>query len=479
MKRVVPRGLIVAICISFAFFIAYTIISVLRQQHFLSGYDLAVIDQAIWKYSQFKAPISTNQTYAFTSILNDHVELIFILIAPLFWLWNSIYVLYILQAAAICSSAVAVYLLAKVNGLKTIVALALVVSFLGFYGIQNAIWSDVHSIIFGVSFLTWFIYCMESRRLKLSWLFFFLTIICKEDLALLTLLVSAILFITQKRKDTLLLMGISILYLYGIFYIYFPHFIPGGYRFQSKDGLLAHINIANMWNSQERRDVLVYSSISFGFLPLLSPLQLLPAVFDLAKYFILGNAVVTGAQNIFEHYRSSLAILLVWPTIYSIAKWKWLNNAIIAVYLILCCVFVQFVLHLPLSYLTKSWFLTTPKSVHSINAMLAKVPNNASIVTQINILPHLSHRDLEFIMWPNIKEFKQNSPCGHKSCPWFYWAGKPNYMIADVSSDWDSRYWLTNQKEFIQGVQDLEKENVIRPITQDGTTKIYQVLSRP
>ena len=95
------------------FFIAYALMGIIRQTHFLSGYDLAVADQAMWKYSHFNAPISTNHAYAFTPILWDHVEFIYPLLVPFYWIFNSIYTLIILQAFAITSSGLAVWLLAK------------------------------------------------------------------------------------------------------------------------------------------------------------------------------------------------------------------------------------------------------------------------------------------------------------------------------------------------------------------------------
>src|SRR5437763_1191139 len=89
-----------------------------------------------------------------------------------------------------------------------------------------------------------------------------------------------------------------------------------------------------------------------------------------------------------------------------------------AIYLLLCVCFFQFLLHLPLSYLTKKWFWTTPESVQSIHMVLKKLPPDVSVMTQANIITHESHRDEALIMWPNTKDFKQNSPCGKLNCIW-------------------------------------------------------------
>jgi uncharacterized membrane protein len=109
------------------FFIAYSVLAVVRHLHFLSGYDFAVVDQAIWKYSQFKAPISTNITYAFTPLLWDHVELTFPFLAPIYWFTNNPAALFVLQAAAATYSGMAVFLLAKRKQLISSICYALLI----------------------------------------------------------------------------------------------------------------------------------------------------------------------------------------------------------------------------------------------------------------------------------------------------------------------------------------------------------------
>ena len=221
MKKLLTSRLLLPFCICLLFFVAYTSIGVIRHMHFLTGYDLADVDQAIWKYSRFEAPISTNLTYAFTPILWDHVELIYPLLVPFYWMANSVYTLIILQAFGICSSGVAVWLLCKKYKLSDFNTFALLVSYLSFYGIQNAIWADVHSLVFGITFLVWFLYFIEIKKWKTASVFFLLTIICKEDMALLTLLLSLVLFYFRRDKQLLWYVGGSIAYLLFIYEIYF------------------------------------------------------------------------------------------------------------------------------------------------------------------------------------------------------------------------------------------------------------------
>ncbi len=72
-----------------------------------------------------------------------------------------------------------------------------------------------------------------------------------------------------------------------------------------------------------------------------------------------------------------------------------------------------------------------------------------------------------------------NSPCKETACDWFRWAGTPQYMIVDTSSDWDIRHFLTNRDEFISGLNNLEKQGVITKYREDNNTKLYKILKKP
>lgn len=476
LKRIEPY-LLYLIC--FTFFVCYSILSVVKHNHFMSGYDLAVSDQGIWLMSQFKNPISTPHAYPFTSLFSDHVEIIYAIISPIYWFADDIRILIVLQALLITASAIPLYWFAKKQKLTFSIRYALLISYLMFYGIQNAIWADVHSLVFAASFLPWFIYFLYTGNNKLTWLFWFLMIICKEDIALMTFLISFVSYILERKKIALYLMAASLVYLFALFFIYYPYFTPDGYRFANNDGLLSNIDIQNMYNTSEKRDVLLYSVAWFGFLPLLAPLHLLPPVADLAHYFVLGSNHVSSAQGMFMHYRVTLATLLIIPTIFVISRFKNLNTIYIGIYLLLCAFVLQYMLHLPLSYLAKKWFWIPPSGVMNIQAVLPLLPADASVVSQVNITSHINHRELVFTMWPEKKAFSKNSPCGQPTCNWFRWPGEPQYMLVDTSPEWDARHLLTNNSEFKEGIANLEKAGVIKVEKRINSATLYKVVKRP
>lgn len=466
--------------ICLAFFLAYSVLAIVRHEHYQSfGYDLGINDQVVWRYSHFQLPVTTMDPFPTKTKLVEHVELVYALISPFYWIWSSRRMLILVRNAWFCLSGIAVYTLARRKGLNIWVSLGAVVSYLGFYGVQNAIWADVHSAAFAAAFLMWFIYFLETQKKKLSILFFFLAITAKENIGLLTFLTSFIFFLKNRSKLCMFFMGASVVYVVFIFFVFFPFIVHQPYLYANKGGLFSNLNPLSFIDTPEKRQVIWYSLLSYGFLPLFAPLYLLPAIGDLATYFVIANQL-PGAQGLFGHYRITLTPFLIWATIISISKIKFLNKWYVGAYLIGCFLVVQFVLHLPLSYLSKKWFWQEPASVRSINAMITTyLPNNASVVSQNNITPHISQRDQIYTLYPEKQTFTKHSPCGQSTCDWFRWYGHPQYLIVDTSADWDARHFLIDRPQFLQGLQNIEKAHIVAKYQQIGTTILYKVNMNP
>lgn len=465
--------------ICFLFFIAFSTLRVIRHNHYQSfGFDLGINDQVVWQYSRFKAPITTIDHVPFISKLDVHVEFIYALISPFYRIWNDVRTLLILGAGVFCFSGLAIFYLAKHYKLHLWILFALLFSYLMFYGVQNALWFDAHSITFATAFTAWFLYCLISRKTKWAVIFFILAITSKENLAAKTFLISIVYFVAARKKAGIYFALASLVYLAIIFGIYFPHFVSGGYRFENPGGLFSNLNPMLMINTTEKLQVYLYTFLSYGFLSFLNPLYLIPVFANFASYFVLGSNVTT-AQGLFLQYRIGLAPLMSWATIAAIARYKWLNKKSIAIYLILCILTVQYVLHLPLSYLTKQWFWTEPQAAKNINKLITYIPGDISLVSQNNITPHVSHRNNVFTLWFTTKDFRENSPCGKKTCSWFRWAGSPQYLIVDTSSDWDIRHLLIDRSLFTDGLKNLEKAKIVTIYRKAGNAKLYKILKNP
>lgn len=460
------------------FFIAYTTLSLVRHQHFGSfGFDLGISDQIVWKYSQFKAPITTLLAYAYTSAITDHFDLIYIVLAPFYWVYSSPITLLVLQSALICLSGLPIYWLAKKKNLHTLLCYAVLFGYLAFYGIQHALWFDVHTNVFGAAFLPWFLYAVDQKKYRLAILPFTLAILSKEDIGILTGFISVVFVITRRNRAALLFAAVSFLYVAAVLFVYFPYATPDGYRYAGEDGLLGQLSVTSLWNSPDKRAVYWYTFGAFGFLPLLAPVYILPLLGDLAKFFVFAENL-PATHGLYMHYRVTLAVLSVWPTIIVLSRIRILNNRLIALYIVTCTAIVQYTLHLPLSYLTKQWFWTAPASSQSIRTMFASIPSDAPIAVQNNLLPHLSRRDEIFTLWYTKREFKDANVCGQPVCDWLRWSGNPAYVLVDTSSEWDIRHYLADRQAFVSALQNLETTGVLELYKQEKTTVLYKVADK-
>lgn len=87
----------------FFFTTLYTLLSVIHRSRFDSfAYDLGIYDQIIWEYSRFKIPYSSIKEKI---IFGDHFTPTLVLLAPLYWIWDSVSVLLVFQAFWVSLSA--------------------------------------------------------------------------------------------------------------------------------------------------------------------------------------------------------------------------------------------------------------------------------------------------------------------------------------------------------------------------------------
>ena len=110
--------------------------------------------------------------------------------------------------------------------------------------------------------------------------------------------------------------------------------------------------------------------------------------------------------------------------------------------------------------------------------MIKLVPGDASLVTQINIGAHLAHRKELYTLFPSLRDFKTNSPCGTSTCRWFRVGGNPKYLLIDSGSIWNSLHYLGSRDDFMNGITNMERNKNITLIKKKGTTKLYKILNK-
>jgi len=190
--------------------------SVLRHQSLHStGYDLGNVDQALWNTLRGRPLYFTNwegreDTFRVPSRLAMHVEPIYFLIAPLYWLWSDPRALLILQAVVVALGAWPAYRLAQTATGSVYAGVVFAAVYLLFPALQGAVLFDFHAVTLAAATLLFALYFLHTRRCGWFALFAVLTMACKEDMPAIVGLMGLYIFAVQReRLWGLITMGVA------------------------------------------------------------------------------------------------------------------------------------------------------------------------------------------------------------------------------------------------------------------------------
>lgn len=166
--------------------------------------DLGQIDQAVWNSSHGRWLEQTDNGFVATR-LTDHVEPILVLISPIFWLWNDVRALLLLQVVAAAIGVFPLYALARhqfekylnprersqiwrrepVQQLTRPLAFVLGVAYLLAPQLQSALLTEFHAAPLAVPLILWAFWSVDARRWRQFAAAAVLTALVKEEMALL------------------------------------------------------------------------------------------------------------------------------------------------------------------------------------------------------------------------------------------------------------------------------------------------------
>jgi uncharacterized membrane protein len=453
--------------------VLYSTLSIIRHMQFQSGgFDLGLYDQAVWKFAHFLDPYNTVKERL---LFGDHLVLTLPLFGILFFLWEDVRMLLIAQAVIISFSAIPIYLLAKKRMGSPIAALCLAIIYSLFYGIQYGVYFDFHPIIIGVAALSWLAYFWETGNKRLFWISVIFALLTQENMGIALICLSSIFFFRKEFRKQAIIIGLLGLGYSLIASKIIAHFSPVGFQYWPQFPNSPVDAISRLFDSQEKRQVWWYSYSSFSFLPLFSPGALIAVLIDISQYFVTGPEF-SRMWSPFMHHRAILAPLLTLGTIDVLVflKTKKIRITFIAVGLLFITVSLQYIFHLPLNKLTKTEYWKHETWMIDTEKMLLEVPGNASVSTQQNLVPHLSHRKQIYIAWPRPHNI-EGEPCGQRLCWWIDSGGKPEYLVVDTRPD----QWLTQILEsndhWLSAVSNMEKVGRITLEKEIGTMRMYLI----
>lgn len=185
-----------------AYGIFFSALSVQRHRAFLTNAsDLGQIDQAIWNSLQGRPLEATRRTGEQLSRLTDHVEPLFVLISPVFLVYDNVEALLILQSFVIAIGALAVFWVArdrlgqdsqanKQQNFAEWAGVLFAAMYLLFPSLQAANLAEFHAVTFVPAFMLFAYHYGRQKKWGRFALFALLLLSVKEEIALLVFMLA-------------------------------------------------------------------------------------------------------------------------------------------------------------------------------------------------------------------------------------------------------------------------------------------------
>lgn len=165
----------------------------------LHSFDLGNMSQAIWSAGRGEPLIFTSEGFAW-SRLALHVELIYLLLAPLYQLWPSPVLLLRLQAALYALGSVPIYRLARRRLTSPAAALALAAIYLLFPVAQTAVLFEFHGDTLAMPLLLFALDALDRHAWRSYAFWLALALSCKFYVAVPVAVLGAILWLQGERR---------------------------------------------------------------------------------------------------------------------------------------------------------------------------------------------------------------------------------------------------------------------------------------
>ncbi|MBI3955655.1 DUF2079 domain-containing protein [Candidatus Gottesmanbacteria bacterium] len=430
--------------------IAATLVSLHRfWQYEVFYFDFGIFDQAIWYASRLQPPVIEHLVVPGKWIFADHFSPTIFLLSPLYWLTSRQEVLLIAQALAVALSGLVLYHIGLRVLKQGFLSFAVMVSYLLFVGLQNAIITDFHEVTVGTLPLMLLLWSYVARRQKLFWLFLLLTLGIKESTAILGAALGLTILLTDKKWRRIGFVTLIVSILWGLIAtkLIIPYFAgkPYGYSPVLPSGLWG--NITGLFDEAIKRKTLLYSFGSFLFLPLLYPPAWLLILQDLFVRFVPKDTNLRWDLGL--HYSAQLAPVLGYATVMGLRR----RGRLVAVFLVATAVFLhQFKLHGPLGLAYNPAFYAHTKNFAFLNRLVSQIPKERTVMAQNNLATRFAHQPVYLL--------RKN-----------YWDWTPEYIVIDARDGQNPNNFF-GIKDY-KGIKDVEE--IIDALQSDPLYRIiYQ-----
>jgi uncharacterized membrane protein len=440
-------GLILSIALSLIYTLIFSYVTVLKYYAFETyGWDLGIYMQIFWNTVHGKPFYYTYELSVVPSgnFLVLHFSPLILLIAPFYALFPKAETLLVLQSAALGFGAIPLYMLAKKVLNQRSIALTLATVYLLYPPLQGINWFDFHDEAFLVPFLLLAYYAIESRKIRLLYISVALALSTIEYAPIIVasvLLVKLLKMFKIKEIRVHLIILTILSMIYFVIAINFPTILG-----LSGAGVTStyRIHVWGNWGTSLPEIVLNISThplqaliymdtpyLKILYIPtILAPVAFL-SVFDILEFLpilawvipaLLSTSPPFGTYlSIDSQYPSFIVAQVFASTVYGIRNL--FGNSIsarTATRMAKSLLILGFVFSLFLSHLGLAGISAFPKiTEHDVllENVIHLIPPNASVLTQNNILPHVSNREYVY-----GNDLPKNVV--------------PEYVLIDITNEW-------------------------------------------
>lgn len=365
-------------------------------------FDFGIFDQMIWKLSRFQLPILPALAPPLGKIgWADHFSPSLIVLVPLYWITSASEIILIAQAVFVGLGALVAYAISRKLVVNPLVRIALIVSYLGFVGMQNALYTDVHNIVFATLPLMLTLWALYEKRWRWYWFFLLLTFGFQESLATVGIGIGLFLLLKKggSKKIGLLTVCVSILWLVLVTKAVIPYFNHGPYRFAPVLPATAGEWITNFFiPASLKLRTIILTFTTFGFLPLFAISTWPLIIQQFLERFVLNTAATRWDLGF--HYNAILSPIMFLGAL-EVILWlqhkpkfsKWLTfwagiTVLIVVYL------HRFYLHGPLMLSAHPVFYDQTRRAEFLHNFVSQIPTKGLVMTQNNFAAYLKQANV-------------------------------------------------------------------------------------
>lgn len=413
MKKI-DKSSLMSIVILFLLIASYvfvfSILTVDRHNRFgTSAYDLGQNDQQIWHHSRFSPLFNTIRGM---HALGDHFFLINAIISPIYWFFDDVRALLVLQALALAAAAIPLFLIAKHYFRNKWIPLVFCFSYLLLPALQYGNFEDYHTEAFVPFFILFAFYFIIKGKKWPYLIFFLLTLTEKEDIALTMFLMGFYIYFKHDKKVGIFTSVFSLFWFFLATKIFMPHFNEAGFMYAGRglgnfgntpvEIIFGILNPKNLFPVlfNEINATYVWELFSpVAFIPFLN----LPTLIISASLWVNLVASWPYAHSIHYHYTIPIIPFMFISMVIGIARFK---KRKIIVYSLLSLLIISAVVSnyylAPYDASMKNYeqfkakvknFNIASESEAERYHMISLIPKNASVSASYEIVPHLTHRN--------------------------------------------------------------------------------------